>query len=127
MCLINDIYLLKFLNLLLFIYKFKVKVLFGKLCIYFINIFFCCNLGVLREINEEIKFVVFDIFDDKELLYFMFNFKYFYEVFKRFLKLIEFNILFYVEDIKNVIVDVIKNKCENGLKILIFVNEINNL
>lgn len=81
----------------------------------------------MREINEEIKFVVFDIFDDKELLYFMFNFKYFYEVFKRFLKLIEFNILFYVEDIKNVIVDVIKNKCENGLKILIFVNEINNL
>lgn len=70
---------------------------------------------------------MFDIFDDKELLYFMFNFKYFYEVFKRFLKLIEFNILFYVEDIKNVIVDVIKNKCENGLKILIFVNEINNL
>lgn len=81
----------------------------------------------MREINEEIKFVVFDIFDDKELLYFMFNFKYFYEVFKRFLKLIEFNILFYVEDIKNVIVSVIKNKCENGLKILIFVNEINNL
>lgn len=95
--------------------------------IYFINIFFCWNLGVLRELNEEIKFVVFDIFDDKELLFFMFNFKYFYEVFKRFLKLIEFNILFYVEDIKNVIVDVIKNKCENGLKILIFVNEINNL
>lgn len=117
----------KFLNSLLPIYKFKVKVSFGKLCTYFTNILFCCNSGVPRETNEEIKFAAFDIFDDKESPYSTFNFKYSHEAFKRLSKLTEFNTLLHVEDIKNVIADVIKNKRENGPKIPISVNEINNL
>lgn len=127
MRLINDIHKSKFLNSLLPIYKFKVKVSFGKLCTYFTNILFCCNSGVPRETNEEIKFAAFDIFDDKESPYSTFNFKYSHEAFKRLSKLTEFNTLLHVEDIKNVIADVIKNKRENGPKIPISVNEINNL
>lgn len=83
--------------------------------------------GVPRETNEEIKFAAFDIFDDKESPYSTFNFKYSHEAFKRLSKLTEFNTLLHVEDIKNVIADVIKNKRENGPKIPISVNEINNL
>ncbi|XP_062572187.1 cytosolic phospholipase A2-like [Saccostrea cucullata] len=80
--------------------------------------------GVERKTEEEIKFAAFDIFDDKESPYSTFNFKYSHDAFKRLSKLTEFNTLLHVEDIKNVIAEVIKNKRENGPKIPISVNEI---
>nr|XP_022287822.1 cytosolic phospholipase A2-like isoform X3 [Crassostrea virginica] len=83
--------------------------------------------GVPRETDEEKKFAAFDIFDDKDSPYSTFNFKYSHDAFRRLSKLTEFNTLLHVEDIKKVIADVIQSKRENGPKIPITMQQINNL
>lgn len=66
--------------------------------------------GVRRRTKEERDFADFDIFDDPATPFSTFNFKYSHYAFERLSKLMEFNTLLNVEQIKNVIAQVVEKK-----------------
>ncbi|KAK7486493.1 hypothetical protein BaRGS_00022294, partial [Batillaria attramentaria] len=66
--------------------------------------------GVPRETREEFDFADFDIFDDPTTPYSTFNFTYQHQHFERLSKLMEFNTLNNLEEIKHVLADVVAKK-----------------
>lgn len=66
--------------------------------------------GVRRRTKEERDFAEFDIFDDPATPYSTFNFKYSHNAFERLSKLMEFNTLLNIEQIKTVIAQVVEKK-----------------
>lgn len=70
----------------------------------------CFDTGVPRETKEDFAFADFDIFDDPTTPYSTFNFTYTHLQFERLSKLIEFNTLNNMEEVKRVIADVITRK-----------------
>ncbi|XP_045200375.1 cytosolic phospholipase A2-like isoform X2 [Mercenaria mercenaria] len=66
--------------------------------------------GVRRRTKEEKDFADFDIFDDPATPYSTFNFKYSHDAFDKLSKLMEFNTLLNVEQIKTVIAQVVEKK-----------------
>ncbi|KAH9488996.1 Cytosolic phospholipase A2 [Bulinus truncatus] len=75
--------------------------------------------GVPRETKEEFDFANFDVFDDPKAPFSTFNFTYTHHNFERLSKLMEFNTLLHIEDIKQAIRDVLRAKREGPPRVLI--------